>query len=94
MHGRWAYISHLKFLQLEGLNKIIGLINGVFEGKSGNTKYLISYCTQKYHRYDNLREAQKKIEQHTLVSVTRHESGNFYMHVQPKKTLTHILHWK
>jgi hypothetical protein len=51
---------------------------------------MISHFTQKIHRYDNVLEAQKKIEQHLPISVARHQSGKFYMHVQPNiKSSTH-----
>jgi hypothetical protein len=82
--GRWAYIAHLKFLQLKALKQIIPLIHNVVQDKNSCPTDIGDEVTHKYHRYDNDQEAKKNINKHLPIYVTQHVSGKFYMHLKPK----------
>jgi hypothetical protein len=95
MHGRWAYLSHLKFLQLKGLNTIIGLINGVFAGKSGNVKDLISHNTLKIIGMTLNRKRRRKLNSTQRFMLRGMSLGNcIRMCNNNKNSTTHTLHLK
>jgi hypothetical protein len=49
------------------------------------------YTTQKYFRYDNQKVAEEIIEKQLPLSVTRHASGRFFVHLRsPRMSRTYI----